>query len=171
MRDKDNLILENLYIKILINENSNGTTAEFNAKTIFGSDDEPYYRGYIYQDGSFLNLGSGQDHREINFAYFPDEDEYPNLKEVEIKKNNLGSSEYMIHFMSEVGAIRWSRYNGNYMAISYIKKPTYAQKRAITKIIDRYNIKNVSVDVYSPSYETIKSAEGDVWDDDVQRLI
>jgi hypothetical protein len=171
MRDRDSLILENLYFNILLNESKESIEAELNAKTIFGSDDEPFVRGYIYSDGSFLNLRDGQDHREINSAYYPDEEEYPDLKEVKIKKKDLGSSEHMIHFMSEAGAIRWGRYSGNHLIMSYVKKPTHAQKRAITKIIDIYNIETVSVDVYSPSYQTIKSVEGDVWDDDVQKLI
>lgn len=155
----------------LVKESIEGRLAENNAREIFGSDDEPNIRGYIYQDGSFLNLGSGQDHREINFAYFPDSDEYPSLQEIEIEENNLGSSKYMIHFMSEAGAIRWARINTDLLVLSYVRKPTYAQKRAITKIIDNYNISTVSVDVYSPKYQTLKSVEGDVWDDDVQKLI
>jgi hypothetical protein len=171
MRDNDCLILENLYSSIVLKESKEGIMAEINAKEIFGSDDEPNVRGYIYQDGTFLNLGEGQDHRVINFAYFPDEDEYPNLKEIDIPEKNLGSSKCMIHFMSEAGAIRWGKYNGRHLIISYVQRPTSAQKRAITKIIDNYNISTVSVDVYSPSYETLKSVEGDVWDDDVQRLI
>lgn len=171
MRDRDSLILENLYSSIVLKESKEGRLAEINAKEIFGSDDEPNVRGYIYQDGTFLNLDSGQDHREINFAYFPDEDEYPNLKEVDIPENDLSSSRCMIHFMSEAGAIRWARYNGGHLILSYIQKPTSAQKRAITKIIDNYDISTVSVDVYSPKYETLKSVEGEVWDEDVQRLI
>lgn len=169
--NKDTMILEYLYEKIILTENKDGRLAETNAKEIFGSDEEPFFRGYIYQDGTFLNLGEGQDHREINFAYFPDKDEYPNLKEIDIPENNLGSSKYMIHFMTESGAVRWGRYNGRHLGLSYIQKLTSAQKRAITKIIDRYNISTVSVDVYSPRYETLKSVEGEVWDDDVQRLI
>lgn len=167
MNDEE-LIWES-YLSIL-SESIEGRLAENNAKEIFGSDQDPVYRGYIYQDGTFLNLGSGQDHREINIAYFPDEE--TGLKEINIPEDrDLGNSRCMIHFMSEAGAVRWARYGSGHLAISYIRKPTGAQKRAITKIIDRYNISNVSVDVYSPRYETIKSAEGDVWDDDVQRLI
>lgn len=157
------------YINIL-KENKEGRLAESNAREIFGSDTEPDVRGYIYQDGTFLNLGSHQDHREINFAYYPDEE--TGLSEVPIPENDsLGSSRCMIHFMSEAGAVRWGRYNKNYLAMSYIQKPTSAQRRAITKIIDLYNISYISIDVLSSKYETLKSVEGDVWDDDVQRLI
>jgi len=166
MNDEE-LIWES-YINIL-KESVEGRLAEDNAREIFGSDSEPGVRGYIHQDGSFLNLGSHQDHREINFAYFPEEE--TGLKEIEIPENDLGSSKYMIHFMSEAGAVRWGRYEGGHLIMSYIRRPTGAQKRAITKIIDRYNISSVSVDVYSPKYETLKSAEGDVWDDEVQSLI
>jgi len=157
------------YINIL-KENKEGRLAEYNAKEIFGSDDEPNIRGYIYQDGTFLNLGSYQDHREINSAYYPDEE--TGLTEVNIPEDReLGSSRCMIHFMNEAGAVRWARVNGSYLVMSYIRKPTGAQKRAITKIIDRYNISDISIDVYSPRYETLKSVEGEVWDSDVQRLI
>jgi hypothetical protein len=165
-------LLERLNIsnKSILKENLEGRLAESNAREIFGSDDEPGVRGYIYQDGTFLNLGSHQDHREINFAYYPDEE--TGLKEINVPEDHsLGSSRLMIHFMTEAGAVRWARVNKNYLVMSYIQKPTSAQKRAITKIIDTYNISEVSVDVYSPRYETLKSAEGDVWDDDVQRLI
>ena len=156
------------YINI-INESVEGRLAENNAKEIFGSGTEPGVRGYIYQDGTFLNLGSHQDHREINYAYFPEEE--TGLKEIDIPENDLGSSKYMIHFMSEAGAIRWGRYNNRHVIMSYIQKPTGAQKRAITKLIDTYNISTMSIDVYSSKYVTLKSAEGDVWDDDIQALI
>ena len=154
----------------ILKESIEGRLAEHNAKEIFGSEDEPNVRGYIYQDGNFLNLGSHQDHREINFAYYPDEE--TGLKQIDIPEDHdLGSSRCMIHFMTEAGAVRWGRYNGNLLTMSYVQRPTGRQRRAITKIIDRYNISTISIDVYSSRYETLKSVEGDVWDDDVQRLI
>ena len=164
----DIILIWEAYANIL-KENKEGRLAEYNAKEIFGSDDEPNIRGYIYQDGTFLNLGQ-LDHREINQAYYPDEE--TGLNEVDIPEDHsLGSSRCMIHFMNEASAVRWGSYNGAHLGVSYIRKPTTAQKRAITKIIDRYNISSVSIDVLSPRYETLKSVEGDVWDDDVQRLI
>lgn len=153
----------------ILKESIEGRVAEHNAKELFGSDDAPGVRGYIYQDGEYLNLRDGADHREINYAYYPDEE--TGLKEVNIpSNNNLGSSNCMIHFMSEAGAVRWAR-TGNLLVMSYIRKPTHAQRRAVTKIIDRYNINDVSIDVYSPTYETLKSFEGSVWDDEVSRFI
>lgn len=153
---------------LLLNENAEGRMAEENAREIFGADTEPANRGYIYQNGEFLNLREGQDHREINAAYYPPEE--TGLTEIEVPRNDLGSSRLMIHFMANAGAVRWAKV-GKDLVLSYIQKLTGAQKRAITKIIDRYNISNVSVDIYDSNYQTIKSAEGDVWDSNVQRLI
>ena len=113
----------------ILKESIEGRLAEHNAKELFGSDDAPGVRGYIYQDGEYLNLRDGADHREINYAYYPDEE--TGLKEVNIPSNDiLGSSNCMIHFMNEAGAVRWAR-TGNLLVMSYIKKPTQAQRRSV----------------------------------------
>jgi hypothetical protein len=154
---------------LLLYESIEGKLAEDNARSLFGSSEEPANRGYIFQNGEFLNLQDWQDHREINFAYYPDEE--TGLNEIPIESDHsLGSSHLMIHFMANAGAVRWARINKE-LYISYIQKLTGSQKRSITKLIDKYNISNISVDVYNDRYQTIKSAEGDAWDDDVQKLI
>jgi len=50
-----------------------------------------------------------------------------------------------------------------YIVAVHIYFPKFTNKEARHKAM--------AIDVYSPRYEILKSAKGDVWDDDVQRLI
>lgn len=155
-----------------ITESKINIDIERNAREIFGSDDAPAKRGYIYSNGEFLNLLDGTDHREINMAFAPDPDEFPTLKYIDLPEEHMtnSASRNMIAFMDYCGAVRWSVSNG-YLTMSYIHKLNPAQKRSITHLIQMYNISEASVEVYDNKYMTIKSAEGGIWDRKIQKLL
>lgn len=93
-------------------------------------------------------------------------------KEIEVVLIEVVSY-YMVAFMYYAQAVRWSTHGGytKHLSLSYIKSLNQYQKRAITKIIDERNVTTVSVDVIDQFYNVVKSAQGDVWDEDVQRMI
>lgn len=149
-----------------------GAAALSNAVAIFGEDDAPGTRGFIYPNGRFLNLQAGDDHREINSAYAPDED--TGLPDVDLPEGYLEfavASRNLMAFMAFSGAIRWGTTGGDHLIMSWVKNPTSSQLRAIRLIIEECGIKDVAIDVVSPDYEVTKSVRGSIDDREVQRLI
>lgn len=115
-------------------EKSTGKQWELIAKRYFGLTRDPNEAGYIFQDGSMLNMSDYKhgyrgtrifDHRQINHV--------PGLE-----KENISGTEGMIKFMKETGAIRLI-YNNGYINFDFIAPLTNQQIRTLRSLIDGKN--------------------------------
>jgi hypothetical protein len=132
-----------------------------NAIDVFGSSDHPYSRGYIYEDGSFLDVGAGQDHRIINAAFcFDEDDEHEDIELPDsFPMSRDTGSYYMIAFMKYGEAIRYHVSN-DWLMVSYIAKPSRKQIFAIDELIKEYKITEVKITKLNDEYRALKEIEG-----------
>ena len=161
--------------KLFLTESKIGDLILSNAITIFGTNIRPGGHGYILPNGYFIEMNESGDHREINQAFLPDPDEFPNLKEIDLPKNfprNPGSgSTYMLAFMHYTNSVRYALVNGRELIMSFIGRMTNQQKRVIVKMISGGRIDYVKVDQFSPDYHVIKSYEGSPHDEEILNLL
>jgi hypothetical protein len=136
-----------------------------NAVDVFGSVDEPHTRGYIYEDGDYLPLGGGIDHRVINCAFvFEDDDEHEDIILPDsFPMDRHGTSYFMIAFMKYACAIRYQVSN-NYLSASFIEKPTRRQIFSLDEIIKEFGVEEVRISRLNDEYRSLKDYEGYTYD-------
>ena len=161
--------------KLFLTESKIGDLILRNAITIFGTNIRPGGHGYILPNGYFIEMNESEDHREINQAFFPDPDQYPNLKEIDLPKDfpqHPGSGSIrMLAFMFYTNSVRYSIVNGRELIMSFVGRMTNQQKKVITEIISGGRIDYVKIDKLTPDYHVIKSYKGSPHDEEILNLL
>ena len=98
-------------------------------------------RGYLLNNGEWLSIGRGNDHRYINGKiYFPEKTE----------KSFMGQTDKMFYIMKKAGMIRFMP-EANYLQI--LTKPTYEQRREIKNLLHEVERFWIEYGTNSPSFE------------------